>query len=205
MPDKSQQLMIDALTVAMAEPAGCALHGAKSQRALFATSVPAKRAAERCKELGYLQTVRTESAGKKNVEICQISEKGIAFLLNELNPKQVMEAFTRTVEERGQEVGRLIQAAQDCQTTLLALKNQVEKVLVKVQPTPAPVAAPSANGCGPWKTHALGYLSQFQQSKPSEDCPLPELYRQAQQTVPSLTTIVRPRPGHSAPVDGAAL
>ncbi len=187
MADKTLQLVLDALSQAVAEPDGRPLHGNKTTPGLFPSTGPAKQAAQKCKDEGYLQVVRTESKGKAVQEFCTITEKGIAFLLSQVSPKQVLEEFVRAVEARGEQVGKLIEAARLCQSTFDALKTQVAKVLSQVKPGGMGAAPVAANGNQAWKSGALTFLSQWSTNHPNEDCPLAELYRSAKQAAPSLT------------------
>ena len=83
MADKSTTLVLDARSRAVADPAGLPLHGSKAS-GLFATTAPAKQAAELCKQEGYLRVVRTETKGKTTQEICALTEKGLAYLLSRM-------------------------------------------------------------------------------------------------------------------------
>ena len=189
MADKHLQLVLDGLSLAVAEPAGRPLHGSKAVPGLFPATAAARQAAQQCKDAGYLQVVRTETKGKAVQEICTITEKGIAYLLSQVSPKQVLEQFVRAVEARGEQVGTLIEAARRCQDTLAALKAQAERVLhqVKTPPPSLTTPPPPANGASPWKTDALAYLAEWHKARTNEDCPLPELYRHVRQTAPALT------------------
>jgi hypothetical protein len=183
MADKSTPLILDALSRAVADPAGVPLLGGKAAPGLFAATTAGKQAAQRCKDEGLLHVVRTETRGKASVEICAVTEKGLARLLSDLSPRQVLEDLVRALEARQAQAGELLAATRQMQTSLDALKGVAERVLQQVLHKPVP-ALPLANGCDAWVTAALAYLGQWQAS---EDCPLPELYRQAQKAAPQLT------------------
>jgi len=206
MADKSTQLILDALSQAAADPAGVLLHGSKAAPGLFAATAPAKQAAQRCKDEGYLRVVRTETRGKSVQEVCAITEKGLAYLLGQVSPKQVLEDFVRALEARRSQVGELVAAARQAQASLDDLRVTVETVLRAVASGQSAMGGkngkaagngaaasrshPSASETVPteaWTATALSYLSQWQASGASEDCPLPELYRQARATAPALT------------------
>jgi hypothetical protein len=189
MADKSTLMLLDALGRAVAEPAGVPLVSSKTAAGLFGGTPAGKQAAERCKDLGYLRVLRTETKGKNVHEVCAITEKGLAFLLSQASPKQVLEDLVRTLEARQAQVSDLVTAAQQTQATLEALKTVAEKVLqhlAKPSSEPPP-AIPSTNGSETWKGVLLSFLAQWQASRASEDCPLPELYRLAQKSSPDLT------------------
>jgi hypothetical protein len=188
MADKSTQLVLDALSRAVADPAGLPLHGNKTAPGLFAATAAAKQTAQRCKDEGYLRAVRTETKGKATREICAITEKGLAYLLSQVSPKQVLEDLVRALEARQGQTSELLATAQQMQAGLDALKATAEKVLQQVhKPAPAVSAATSSNGSDTWIAALLAYLGRWQASGASEDCPLPDLYRHAKQTAPPLT------------------
>jgi len=188
MADKSTQLILDALSRAMPSPAGLPLHGTKATPGLFTATATAKQTAQRCKDEGYLRVVRTETKGKTTLEICAVTEKGLAYLLSQVSPKQVLEDLVRALEARQAQTGELLATARQMQVGLDALKATAEKVLQQVHKPALPVGAPSSsNGSETWQPAILSYLGRWQASSASEDCPLPELYRQARQSAAQLT------------------
>jgi hypothetical protein len=182
-------LVLEALGRAVADPNGLPLHGNKSAPGLFAANAAGKQAAQLCKDQGYLHVVRTETKGKTTHEVCALTEKGLAFLLNQVSPKDVLESFIRTLEGRQGQVGELIGAVRQMQTGIDALKTAAEKVLQQVNKPGAARIGPghSSNGCETWTGAVLSYLTRWQNSGAPEDCALPDLYRQAKQAAPSLT------------------
>jgi hypothetical protein len=181
--DKSSQLVLEALNRAVADPAGLPLHG---KTGLFAATAAAKQAAQQAKDEGLLHVVRTETRGKTTSEICTITEKGLAFLLGQASPKGVLQDLVRSLDARQRQVDELVAVARETQAGFEALKATAEKVLQQVGKPAAP-ALTSGNGCDTWIGAALSYLTRWQTARPSEDCSLPDLYRHARQTSPSLT------------------
>ncbi len=47
--------------------------------------------------------------------------------------------------------------------------------------------APSKNGAETWTAEIVAYLTQWQTSAASADCPLPDLYKRAQSVAPAVT------------------
>lgn len=187
MNDKTTQLVLEALGRAAAEPAGVLLHGGKASRGLFAAGAAGKLAARRSKDEGWLRVVRTETKGKTTHEVCALTEKGLAFLLSQVSPKQVLEDFVRSLDGRRAEVGQLLDAARQMLSGLDGLRGTAEKVLQQVN-RPAPAPAPHAgNGAETWPAAALTHLRRWQESGAPDDCALPDLYRQARQAHPALT------------------
>jgi hypothetical protein len=186
--DKSTQLMIDALSRAVTEPAGLPLFGNKKTPGLFTSTPAAKQIAQRCKEEDYLRILQTETKGKQVQEICAITEKGLAYLLSEASPKSVLEELVRTLESRRSQVAALLSTAQQWEGGLAALQATVEKVLQHLQQPASSVGpAPSGNGSTIWLAELVAFLGQWQASGTSGDCPLPNLYRRAQAQSPNLS------------------
>jgi hypothetical protein len=184
LADKSSQLVLDALSRAAADPTGLPLYGGKSTPGLFPTTTPAKAAAQRCVEEGLLRVVRTEMKGKSPLLYCAATEKGLAHLFSQVSPKQVLEDMVRVLEARQAQVGELAATVQLWQSGLIALKETTERVLRQLHQPAAPVPIVARNGSPTWQEGILAALAGWQGSG---DYPLPELYRQAQHTEPSLT------------------
>jgi hypothetical protein len=128
--DKSSEIITAALRRAAAEPAGLPLHGSRSQR-LFAESASGRKAAQLCKSEGYLQIVRTESRGRKVRELCAVTEKGLAYLLSQVSPKQVLEDLVRALHSQQAQVGEMLATVRHWQASIDACKTLIQKVLHK--------------------------------------------------------------------------
>src|SRR5262249_25571517 len=128
LADKTTQMVLDALSRAVADPGGLPLYGNKKAPGLFAATAGARRAAEQCKDQGYLRIVRQEAKGKTAHEICAITEKGLTHLLTSLSPKHVLEDLVRALEARQVQVGELVAAARQWQEGLNTLQATVERV-----------------------------------------------------------------------------
>jgi hypothetical protein len=185
LADKSSQIILTALSRAVAYPTGVPLHGRTG--GLFASTAAGKSAAQRCKGDGYLQFVRTEKRGRSTLEICAITDKGMAYLLSQISPKQVLEDFVRVLEARQAQAGDLLNSAKQMQAALDSLRITAEKVLQQICQPAALGPAPSTNGAHPTKCDLLKFLYRWQDSGASEDFPLPDLYRHACQTEAHLT------------------
>jgi hypothetical protein len=193
LADKPTQLLVDALGRAAADPAGLPLHGNKSVPGLFPVSPAARQAAQRCKDEGYVRVVATRARGKAVQEVCAITEKGLAYLLSQVNPRQVLEDLVRAVEARQAQVSELVAAARQTQAGFEALRALAELVLQQVQqrrepaPLPCDKAAGAANGTPSWTAAALAELARWQAAGASEDFALPALFRAVRPGVPALT------------------
>lgn len=184
MGNKLQELMIQGLTLAMADAEGKPLHGARSTPGLFPSTVAGKQAAHECIAANYLKVVGVETRGKSAIDLYGITETGTAFLLSRVSPRPVLEELVRVVESRGRQVEQVVAAARECQATFAALQGHVAKTLAQLQAQPAPVPY---SGDSTWKQDILRYLKDWQSSRPNEDCPLPDLFAHARQVLPGLT------------------
>jgi hypothetical protein len=187
--DKSTQLVLAALGRAAADPAGVPLHGSKTQPGLFAGTAAGKKAARLCLDEGYLRVLSTQTRGKTTQDICGISDRGLAYLLSQVSPRQVLEDFLRVLEARQNQVADLVASARQIHASLAAFKASAEHVLQQVRAAP-PVGV---NGNHPkpaadaWTEQALALLEKWQASGASEDYPLPDLYRHLHTSAADLT------------------
>ncbi len=145
MADKSNQLILMALSRAAAAANAVPLHAGKNVAGLFPTNAAGKQAAQRCQDDGYLRMVSPEEAApangdaggtitvvkKKNagVALCTITEKGLTYLLSQVSPRQVLEDFVRALEAQRGQADELLEVARQMQQGIDALKATVEKVL----------------------------------------------------------------------------
>jgi hypothetical protein len=182
--DKSSQLVLDALSRAATDPTGLPLHGSKSLPGLFPTSPPARLAAQRCVAEGLLRVVRTETKGKAPLQYCAVTEKGLARLLDQVSPRQVLEDLVRTLEARQDQVGELVESARHWQAGLETLKDITRRVLEQLPKSAAIGPVASTNGSPAWHGQILSCLVAW---PGSGDPPLPELYRRVCEVHPSLT------------------
>jgi hypothetical protein len=190
--DKSTQLILNALNRAILDPDGLPLYDSKHAPGLFPPTTLARQAAQRCKDEGLVRVLTTETRGKQVQEMCVLTEKGLAYLLREANPREVLEDFVRALEARQAQLQELVRSVQRTGTGLESLKAAAEQVLQQLlhQETSPATAEPSVNGNGAlaWPQAALRRLAQWQGSGALKDHPLPDLYRYLQASYPTLTT-----------------
>ena len=183
--DKLTHLVLSALSRAAAEPGGLPLFNSKSAQGMFAPTAAGRQAAQRCQDEGYLRRVRSETKGKTSLDYYALTEKGLSYLLSQASPRHLLEDLVRTLEARQTQATDLLAVAQQMQSTLDGLKTNAEQILRQLPPAAnGTAAAPTDEG---WKETALSFLARWHASGASEDCPLPELFRQARQTAPSLS------------------
>jgi hypothetical protein len=187
LADKFTPLILEALSRVAADTEGVPLHGGKNVPGLFSTSPAGKQAAQRSKEEGLLRVVRTETKARTVTEFCAITEKGLAYLLDQVNPKRVVEEFVRALENRQTQISDLLDAARDMENSLASLKLIAERVLQRVERPTAVGPVPCSNGNEAWPGEVVAHLARWHESGAPEDCTLPTLYSHATQIAPHLT------------------
>jgi hypothetical protein len=166
--DKSSQLLLEALGRAALDPAGLPLFRHKSAPGLFGSTALARQAAQRCKEQDLLRVVRTDPATPAPREVVAITPKGLDLLLDQSNPRQVLEDLVRAVELRDRQFGELVSAAHEARVAFEGLRNLGVQALQRLTGAAAPTA---------FQDSILRFLLDWQSAHAAKDCPLPELYR----------------------------
>jgi len=214
--DKSTQLILMALSRAAAADA-VPLHGSKTAAGLFPNNAAGKQAAQRCQEDGYLCLVPASDPAPVNGDaggaitlvkkktagapLYTITEKGLAYLLGQVSPRQVLEDFVRALEARRNQTDELVDLGRQMQQSIGALKTNVDKVLqhtCKLEGSSEsgapgnlkalfagflgdsnpPRSTPQPTGDVALNDAMLAELTRWLQASATEDCPLPHLYRQ---------------------------
>jgi hypothetical protein len=174
--DKSNQIILSALSQAAAHADGLPLHGGKVQPGLFPATALGKQAAQQCRDEGFLQPLTTATAvaepeasprskKKPAPESWGLTEKGLTHLLHQVSPRQVLEDFVRVLEARRVQTSELLTAAGQMQAMLESLKVNAEKVLQ--------LFTASNNGVASGGLNALftNFLNEAKQSKAHEAPP----------------------------------
>ncbi len=188
MADKSSQMVLSALSRAVADPEGLPLHGGKTASGLFPATAGGKQAARRCLDEGYLRPLEPSSPKPR----CTITDKGLTYLLTQVSPRQVLEDFVRVLEARQGQFDFFLAAAREAHTCLDALKTNAETVLRYVirGEKPAGLSALFSsfrNDGAAAETTILTHLAGWIDTGAAEDCPLPDLYRRCAEAVPGLS------------------
>jgi hypothetical protein len=195
--DRERQLVLNALSRAAAEAVALPLYASKTAAGLFPATAGGKQAAQRCCAEGYLQTTPAPAAtsSRAPVPFCTLTDKGRAFLLDQLSPRQVLEDFVRALEARESQLGQLLGQVRTLQSGLESLRTSVAAVLDRIRQAEAPAPARDLNGlCRDFHddtteqaTAVLQALQRWQAAGASEDCTLPELFRQVRASCPGVS------------------
>jgi hypothetical protein len=178
--DKTTLILLGALRRASAEPGGLPLHSGRSSPGLFPPTPVGKQLAQRSLDEGLL-----EPSGE-DPSLHALTEKGLEWLLTQTSPRQVLDDMVRALEDRQAESAALLDTARRMHGTLEGLNARVEQVLRRMTPPPPPASAAPASA-EDWQQAAVEFLERRQAAGASEDCPLPELYREARQSASALT------------------
>jgi hypothetical protein len=154
---------------------------------------------------GGLATTTSKKA-KATPDLYVITDKGMAWLMNLASPREVLGDFVRVLEERQTQMGDLLILVRELQMSFEQLRTNAEKVLHYVQQPGAlslfknsddsqpnyfwqPEANASDRGDDvvDWPALLLDHLAKWQGGAGSEDCPLPELFRQINAWKPGMT------------------
>jgi hypothetical protein len=214
--DKSTRMILAALSRAAAAPEGAPLFAVRGGPGLFPAAPAGRQAAQRCKEEGWLRVLPAENdvpaplpstAGdtavlvrkkpKTTTEICLLTDKGLAWLLSQTSPREVLEDFIRALEARQAQAVDLLAGVRRMQAGFDALKAGAETVLARMtRPNDGPAPAEGLlerfqrfhqGQPADARTILLARLREWQASGASEDCPLPDLFQRSQLDSPGLT------------------
>jgi hypothetical protein len=188
LADKSNQLILEALHRAASEPAGVPLFTTKKSPGLFPGGASARPAADQCRQLGWLRPAPVQRGNGDAPEAYAITDKGLDYLLSQLSPKQVLEDLTCQLERRQVQVQELAGSARSWLDELGALRDVVERTLHGLSEQDHHAAhARLKNLQEAWQAETVTYLHAWQAGHASGDCPLPDLFRRAQASTPTLS------------------
>lgn len=183
LADSARDLQLNGLQRAAAAPEGMPLLAGKTAPGLFPAHAAGKKAAQMCLDQGWLEVVRTERRGIKNVACTGITEAGLAWLLEQVQPRQILTAFIEAVDARRQQLDELLDLVRAQQDALAALGQRVDRVLsapktpLGHEPT-TPVKDPTST--------ILDTLETWQRGGSLGDCPLPHLFNACAPITPSI-------------------
>jgi hypothetical protein len=178
MADNSDDLILEALKRAAVNPGGLPLLGTRRAKGLFDTTKSDKIAAQRASELGLIRPLSTESNGKPGAELFGMTEAGLNHLLNHTDPSRILVALIATLEKYESQVAELAGGTRKLEASFRPLSELVKAVLTRMD------GGRVDKNC---REGLLEHLSRWQLDRPTEDCPLPELYRMTCETCPAIS------------------
>jgi hypothetical protein len=181
---KYHSLVLTGLAQNYASPGEMPLHTTRAQVGLFPATASGKAAAQAALQSNWLHVVRTEPKGKSVTTYVALTAAGTAYLLEQSDPKSLLEQVqTRLKSEEShlQEVQSQVRTAFQSMESLRHRVEQLALIVGQRQVVQTRISVPV------WEDRLTEYLTKRQDSRPAEDCPLPELYQQARQVVPDLS------------------
>ncbi len=209
-----EELVLEAIERALADPSPRKLHGSKANPGIFlASSAAAKAAAQQCLEMGLIAACGEKRTKSKVTPLYGIAPAGLQYLL-EHDPLRQLLAATHDG------VTRLAQTSAACQQTLAHVQHQVTKLQEAVQSAASrlqppniekmlaavsaargaaatvPGAAAGSTAASPPSVAAphaelaaavVQHLQQHKRQAPLRPLDLPQLFRFAQSRQPALS------------------
>jgi hypothetical protein len=150
---------------------------------LFPSTGVGKQAAQRCCEEGLLAPLETSVATGR----CAITDKGMAYLYGQVSSRPVLEDCLRVLEEREAHLTQLVQAVKQMQAGCESLRSVIAGVVTRMTSPGGDLKSllatfhddkPTEDGTDPAPA-LVQVLTRWAQGSAQDDCPLPQLYRQA--------------------------
>lgn len=183
-----EQLALEALARALADPTPRVLHGSAKKPGIFdGAGKPAKDAAQHCLEHGWLESAGAVGTGKARKEFYKISATGARQVLENSEPAALLKesvgslnASAKVLNEIQGKVSAILEAMQKQEDMVIQLGQKLKPPdLAKLldglkQPSlsPSPGKSPGPD----WLPALLTYLEEYQRKNHYGHCPLPELF-----------------------------
>jgi hypothetical protein len=202
MADKRDEILLDALKQALAEPGEQRLYRSGKLAGLFPgrTGAGGDAAAQALRD-GLLEVVRTETRGKTSIEWVRPTPRGVTYLHDKESPVRVLQELLEVLRTNREGVpgwlaeirqslqalgDRLAEETQRWTNRLDGLSQRVEEA-VRRAAAAAPQLSDGMAANVPWSLDALTYLFRRQAGGATTDCPLPELFKAVSQQHLGLT------------------
>ncbi len=204
MSDRTNEALMAALKLALAEPREHRLYRGGKLAGLFASRHgPAGDAAALAVRDGLFEICRSEAKGKFTVDWVRLTPKGVEFLHAHESPLAVLRELqtslrtTRagvpiwldTLRAHWEKFSETMHAdAQQMLVRLDAMAERVEEALRRADAI-GPRLPTSVSATVPWAIEAMTYLDHRRDSGAAEDCPLPELFAALRGSHPQLSLV----------------
>jgi hypothetical protein len=188
LAEPSSKLIVQALERSLTASDGLPLFAGRGADGLFPSAAAGKTAAQEAREAGLLRVLRTEGKGKTTAEICGLTEKGLAHLLEQSSPRSVLEALLKAIDSCQARIDSWIANVDDNRKYLHSLRGLAERVLNQLQKPEATLPPWARNGHAHDPQAALiQLLRDWQAGGKIGDYPLPDLYEKARAASLKLT------------------
>jgi hypothetical protein len=197
----TEDLILEALERALADPEPRKLHGTKASPGIFlASSAPAKAAAQQCLEQNLIATRGELKSKGKMVPLYGVAPAGVAFLLEHDPVRKLLTTTQAGVEHLSRLAAGWNQTLVQVQQQLAVLGDVVQHAATRLQPPdmsqllagmqrPSAPAVNSATALGTpdLLPELLNFVHQQKRQAPLRPVELPQLYRFARSRQPALT------------------
>lgn len=209
---KHREVITAALTRALAAPGGLPLVAGR-HAGLFASTATGRQAATAALEAGLLQPIRSEVKGRTATPICVLSERGLEYLQAQSADPAVLRQLLVAVEACGGELSRLGQGVTQLSQTFAQVHSllasltkgenagrsehekrngqtqngQMQNGQMPSLGADSLTGAAAHGGSVSWEQAVAAELERWQQERGGADCPLPVLWRRAQEVDPTVT------------------
>jgi hypothetical protein len=161
LADRLAALMLEGVNQAARVPAGLPLFAARKTPGLFPTTAAGRQAADEACHLGL---IRRDSA--VDPELFIITERGLAYFLEESTPRQVLDDVARAIESRGEQLDTIAKQTVALQMEWQGLRRLMEGLSARLDQSRSALL-----------NDGLDELRDVLRDwRASGDCPLPELY-----------------------------
>jgi hypothetical protein len=195
-----EQMVLEALERALADPTPRKMHGTKAKPGIFlSASAAAKAAASQCLERGLVRQIGQQGAGTKVTSVFGITPAGVALVLERSPMPRLLAAMLDATDRTAQSVAQCKQTldvvAQHASDLRLAFEQAATRIrpldLAEVLRT-VPAAEAAASNAPVRRTEGLDeYLIAFVHASkartPLQPVTLPDLFRHASAKVGSLS------------------
>jgi hypothetical protein len=174
LADRLSAVVLDALSRAARAPDGTPLIGARKAPGLFPASALGRQAADYACREGWLAPRPANAAHPTNYVI---TERGLAYLLEEVSPRQILDDVARAMEARGSQIAELIGVTASVQAEWQGMQRLVGSLKTLLEAGSGP----------PLSTELADLNDALAEWQGAGDCPLPELFHRIRAMHSSIT------------------
>ena len=188
MAESSPQLIAEALQRALTAPEGLPLVSSKQVAGLFPAVAAGKEAAAEARAAGLVRVLRTETKAKATLEYCTLTEKGLAYLLEQSSPRPVLESLLRALDACQSRIDGWIAGVNENRRYLHEVRGLAERVLNHLQQPSATLPSWARNGHAfDPQIRVIELLREWHAAGKIGDYPLPDLFEKVRASSAKLT------------------
>jgi hypothetical protein len=174
LADRLAALILDGLGRAARAPHGTPLISARKAPGLFPASALGRQAADQACHDALLAPDAARAADPTSYVI---TERGLAYLLDEISPRQVLDDVARAMDARGAQIADLIAATASLQSEWQGMQRLVGGLQTRLDAAQDQLSGKEFEDVG-------AILADW---RAAGDCPLPELFHRVRAKHPAIT------------------